>query len=60
MENFAKRLAQLRKEKGYTQSELADKIGVSNKSVSRWISGYQCVGGFGRCTGCQCGCIVKG
>lgn len=39
MENFAKRLAQLRKEKGYTQSELADKIGVSNKSVSRWETG---------------------
>lgn len=39
MENFAKRLAKLRKEKGYTQSELADKIGVSNKSVSRWETG---------------------
>lgn len=39
MENFAKRLVQLRKEKGYTQSELADKIGVSNKSVSRWETG---------------------
>ena len=32
-------LAQLCKEKGYTQSELAEKIGVSNKSVSRWEIG---------------------
>ena len=36
MKNFAQRLVKLRKEKGYTQSQLADKIGVSNKSVSRW------------------------
>lgn len=36
MENFGERIAKLRKEKGYTQNQLADKIGVSNKSVSRW------------------------
>ena len=46
MENFAKRLAQLRKEKGYTQSELADKIGVSNKSVSRWETGVSQTKGY--------------
>ncbi|RGB55240.1 XRE family transcriptional regulator [Absiella sp. AM54-8XD] len=35
MEGFAMRLTQLRKKKGYTQAQLAEKIGVSNKSVSR-------------------------
>ena len=39
MEGFAMRLTQLRKKKGYTQAQLADKIGVSNKSVSRWETG---------------------
>lgn len=32
-------LAQLRKEQGLTQQQLAEKIGVSNKSVSRWENG---------------------
>ena len=35
MEGLAMRLTQLRKKKGYTQAQLAEKIGVSNKSVSR-------------------------
>lgn len=39
MEGFAMRLTQLRKKKGYTQAQLADKIGVTNKSVSRWERG---------------------
>ena len=29
-------LAQLRKEKGYTQKELAEKLWVSDKAVSKW------------------------
>lgn len=32
-------LATIRKEKGFTQKELANKIGVSNKAVSRWETG---------------------
>lgn len=35
-EVFAKRLVNLRKKKGYTQAELAEKLNVSNKTVSRW------------------------
>lgn len=36
---FGVRLKQLRQEKRLTQQELADQLGVSNKSVSRWESG---------------------
>ena len=36
---FAARLKSLRKAKNMTQQELADLLGVSNKSVSRWETG---------------------
>jgi transcriptional regulator with XRE-family HTH domain len=29
-------IAQLRKEKNLTQKELADKLGISDKTVSKW------------------------
>lgn len=32
-------IAQVRKEKGYTQKDLAGKIGVSNATVSKWETG---------------------
>ena len=32
-------IAELRKEKGYTQKELADKLFLSNKAVSKWETG---------------------
>lgn len=32
-------IADVRKEKGLTQSELAERIGVTNKTVSRWETG---------------------
>ena len=36
---IGKFIAALRKEKGYTQQELAEKLNVSNKSISRWENG---------------------
>lgn len=35
-ETFGKRIADLRKEKGMTQLELAEKMGVTDKAVSKW------------------------
>ena len=39
MNNFGEFLYFLRKEKGMTQSELANILGVSNKAVSKWETG---------------------
>ena len=38
-EKIGKFISSLRKEKELTQEELAEKLGVSNKSVSRWENG---------------------
>ena len=37
--DFGKRVAALRREKGLTQSELAQKLNISNKAISRWETG---------------------
>lgn len=39
MEKTGKFLAALRHEKGFTQEELGERIGVTNKTVSRWETG---------------------
>ena len=36
---FGNRLYELRRRTGLTQAELADKIGVTNKAVSKWENG---------------------
>lgn len=36
--NIADRIQYLRKQKGFSQEELADKVGVSRQSVSKWES----------------------
>lgn len=38
-EKFGSFIAQLRKEKGYTQKELAEKLSISDKAVSKWETG---------------------
>ena len=35
-ETFGQRLARLRREKGLTQEEIAEKIGISPQAVSKW------------------------
>lgn len=37
--NIADRIQYLRKQKGYSQEQLADKVGVSRQAVSKWESG---------------------
>ncbi|MDD3946804.1 MAG: helix-turn-helix transcriptional regulator [Clostridia bacterium] len=39
MNKFGEFLYSLRKEKGMTQMELADKLGITNKAVSKWETG---------------------
>ena len=36
---IGKFIAELRKENGLTQEQLGDKIGVTNKTISRWEPG---------------------
>lgn len=38
-ELFTKKLIELRKQNHYTQQEVADKLNISNKTVSRWETG---------------------
>lgn len=39
---IGKFIAELRKENGLTQEQLGDKIGVTNKTISRWETGVSC------------------
>ncbi len=41
MEKFSQRLKELRKEKDLSQAELAKEIGVSQRSVSSWETGFR-------------------
>lgn len=38
-EKTGKFIAELRKQVGFTQKELAEKIGVSDKTISKWECG---------------------
>jgi len=39
---IGKRIAELRKSSGWTQADLAEKLGISDKAVSKWESGRGC------------------
>lgn len=38
-ENIGKFIAQLRKEKGLTQEQLGEQLGITGKAVSKWETG---------------------
>ena len=38
-EKFGQFVAELRKEKGYTQKELAERLYLSDKAISKWETG---------------------
>ncbi|MFR6640655.1 MAG: helix-turn-helix domain-containing protein [Christensenellales bacterium] len=40
--NVGRLIATLRKSKGWTQVELAEKLQVSDKTISKWESGADC------------------
>lgn len=44
--SIGKFIAQKRKEHNMTQEQLAEKIGVSNKSVSKWETGVSQTKGY--------------
>ena len=41
-ERFGTFLAQLRREKGMTQRQLAERLGISDRAVSKWERGCGC------------------
>ena len=41
-QTMGKRIMQLRKEKGYTQEQLAELCGVSAQAVSKWENDVSC------------------
>lgn len=43
---IGEKIAKLRKEKGLTQSQLAEMISVSNKTISRWETGVSPTKGY--------------
>lgn len=42
LEKIGKFIAECRKEKNLTQSELAEKLNISNRAVSKWETGKSC------------------
>lgn len=44
--DISEKILQLRKAKGFTQEELAEKLNVSRQSVSKWESGVSPTKGY--------------
>lgn len=65
MNSMGTRISSLRKFKGLTQIELAEKLNISDKAVSKWESGVgfpslEMVGPLSDCLGCSIDFLIRG
>ncbi len=58
LEKIANLIKEKRKEKNLTQVELAEKLYVTEKAISRWETGRGCPDVFSKCSWNNCVCNI--